>query len=285
MVLITLEQNVTPAATRFAREILSVLKQATLAEITQLGAAAKPKSAPRPAKPPARPAVRSAATRAQDAGKSRGGKLGPMIRWLSIGVRQMIGIAARGHGSSICRSLAARAGCAPSNAAAESNAERQAAEERARAMIVRGSQVPAVTKDGRAPEHGAFESLRYSDAGGLTQFGAYVETLQPGSQSSTRHWHEKEDEFLFVIAGEVTVIENDGAHTLAVGDAAGWPAGVANAHTVVNRSASPCSYLIMGTRLTHDVCHYPDVGRTLFTEGETWRLVASDGSVIKSGRT
>jgi uncharacterized cupin superfamily protein len=125
--------------------------------------------------------------------------------------------------------------------------------------------------------------MRYSEAGGLTQFGAHVETLQPGARSSERHWHEKEDEFLYVLAGEVTIVENDGSHLLHAGDAACWPAGVPNAHTVVNRSSEPCTYLIMGTRPAHDVCHYPDAGRTLYTEGETWRLVAVDGTVIKSG--
>src|SRR5712664_4262100 len=122
-------------------------------------------------------------------------------------------------------------------------------------------------------EYGASEWLRYSDAGGLTQYGAYVVTLQPGSRSSNRHWHEKEDEFLYVLAGEATVIEEDGAHLLHPGDAACWPSGVANAHHVVNRSGAPCSYLIVGTRVTHDVCHYPDIGRVLHTEGETWRIV------------
>ncbi|NUP05361.1 MAG: cupin domain-containing protein [Polyangiaceae bacterium] len=153
-------------------------------------------------------------------------------------------------------------------------------------MIVRKSDVePSADPEGRASKMGVYELLRYSDAGGLTQYGAYMETLQPGSRSSERHWHEQEDEFLFVLLGEVTIVENDGAHTLRPGDAACWPAGVPNAHYAMNRSQAPCSYLIVGTRPTHDVCHYPDAGRVLHTEGETWRLVADDGSVIKSGRT
>lgn len=152
-------------------------------------------------------------------------------------------------------------------------------------MIVRKGTVPADPgTEGRAERLGAFELLRYSDAGGLTQYGAYLETLQPGSRSSERHWHEKEDELLFVVDGEVTVVENDGEHVLRPGDAACWPAGAANAHHAVNRSGAPCSYLIVGTRLTHDVCHYPDVGRVLHTEGDRWRLVAADGTVLKSGR-
>src|SRR5918999_5095665 len=108
------------------------------------------------------------------------------------------------------------------------------------------------------------ERLRYSDAGGLTQFGAYVETLRPGARSSDRHWHEDEDEFLYMLSGEATVIEEDGPHPLHPGDAACWPAGTANAHQVVNRSEWPCSFLIFGTRMLPDVIHYPDLGEVLY---------------------
>ena len=130
------------------------------------------------------------------------------------------------------------------------------------------------------------ERLLYSDAGGLTQFGAYVETLGPGSRFSERHWHEEEDEFLYVISGEVTVIEDDGEHPLGPGDAACWPAGVENAHRVVNRSGAPCTYLIFGTRIARDVVRYPDSGRVQrdFEDG-TWRLErADDGALIKEGK-
>jgi len=123
-----------------------------------------------------------------------------------------------------------------------------------------------------------------SDAGGLTQYGAYLETLQPGGRSSDRHWHEKEDEFIYVVSGEATV-EDDGEHVLHPGDAACWPAGVPIAHQVVNRSQTPCSYLIVGTRVTHDVCHYPESGRVLHTEGEDWRIEARDGKVLAAGKT
>ena len=152
-------------------------------------------------------------------------------------------------------------------------------------MIVRRDQVrDDQGVEGRAAEFGAFECLRYSDTGGLTQYGAYVETLRPGSRSTERHWHEKEDEFLYVISGEATIVEDDGPHVLHPGDAACWPAGAANAHHVVNRSDTPCTYLIVGTRVTHDVCHYPDAGRILYTEGEIWRLHRADGALIKSGK-
>jgi uncharacterized cupin superfamily protein len=137
--------------------------------------------------------------------------------------------------------------------------------------------------ENRAERFGAFELLRYSQLGGLTQFGAYVEALEPGSRSADRHWHEQEDEFLYVLSGEATVIEDDGAHSLRPGDAACWPAGVPNAHRVENRSTALCTYLIVGTRAPRDVVHYPDDGRVLYNEGDRWRLLRTDGTVIKSG--
>lgn len=106
---------------------------------------------------------------------------------------------------------------------------------------------------------GDYMAYPLSDAGGLTQFGAFTEHLMPGSQSSQRHWHEAEDEFLYVLEGEVTVVEDDGEHTLTPGMAACWPRGVANAHTLRNRTAAPVFYLFAGTRLENDRCHYPDI--------------------------
>ena len=151
-------------------------------------------------------------------------------------------------------------------------------------MIVRKAQVSVERgTETQVAQNGAFECRRYSDVGGLTQYGAYVETLEPGSRSSERHWHEKEEEFLYLISGEAILIENDGEHVMHPGDAACWPAGVPNAHHLVNRSTAPCTYLIVGTRPTHDVCHYPDARRALHTEGKTWRMVADDGTVLRSG--
>ena len=126
--------------------------------------------------------------------------------------------------------------------------------------------------------------LHYSDEGGLSQYGAYVETLPPGAPPSQPHWHEREDEFLYVLAGELTVIEDERDFTLQPGDAACWPAGVPVAHTVANRSSAACTFLIVGTRVTHDVCHYPATGRKLFTEGEAWRVEGPAGEVLRSGQ-
>lgn len=138
--------------------------------------------------------------------------------------------------------------------------------------------------DVRVGRDGAREWLHYSDGGGISQFGLYVETLPPGGTTSERHWHEKEDEMIYVLSGELTVIEEDGPQVLHAGDAAVWAAGKPIAHLAENRSTAPCQYVVVGTRVTHDVCHYPDSGRRLFTEGEDWRVEAADGTVVRSGK-
>jgi len=125
---------------------------------------------------------------------------------------------------------------------------------------------------------GAFEALLYSDTGGLTQFGAFVETLEPGARSSDRHWHEEEDEFLYMLTGEATVIEDAGEAVIHPGDACCWPAGVANGHHVVNRSGAPCSYLVVGTRKQDDVVHYSTIDKILIRENGARRLIRRDGS-------
>ena len=119
-----------------------------------------------------------------------------------------------------------------------------------------------VERDADGPPHlGAFEALLYSDAGGLTQFGAFVETLEPGAASSDRHWHEAEDEFAYVLSGEVTLVEDDGEAILRPGDAAAWRAGEPVGHCLRNRSDAPASYLVVGTRARDDRVHYSELDK------------------------
>lgn len=125
---------------------------------------------------------------------------------------------------------------------------------------------------------GAARFQAISDAGGLTRFGAFTETLDPGAQSSQRHWHEAEDEFLYVLEGEVTVVENDGAHELHPGDAACWKAGVANAHHLINRSDRPVRYLVVGTRARDDACHYPDIDLHYWRKDGLRAMTHKDGT-------
>ena len=96
---------------------------------------------------------------------------------------------------------------------------------------------------------------------GITQFGVNRVTLEPGSISSLRHWHEGEDEFVYVLSGELILIDNEGEHALAAGFCAGFPAGAANAHHLVNKSDSPATFMVVGTRKRgQETIHYPDDG-------------------------
>lgn len=105
-------------------------------------------------------------------------------------------------------------------------------------------------------ELGPYSACLLSDAGGLTQFGAFVETLPPGSRSSHQHWHEQEDEFIYMLSGVVTLLEGDTATEMQPGDAATFKAGVALGHCLENRSNADCTYLVVGTRSPNDVVHY-----------------------------
>lgn len=125
---------------------------------------------------------------------------------------------------------------------------------------------------------GHFRAELLSDTGGLTRFGAFVETLAPGAFSSDRHWHENEDELLYMLAGEATVIEDDGPHPLRPGDAAVWKAGVANGHHVQNRSETPCTYLVVGTRAAADRVHYPDLDKLYTRRDGVVTRTRRDGS-------
>lgn len=96
------------------------------------------------------------------------------------------------------------------------------------------------------------QALWISEAGGISQFGAFVEVLQPGHRPSIRHWHSDEDELVYVLSGEIAVVEGEDAVVLRSGDAATFKAGVPVGHYLENRSASPTRCLIVGTRARVD---------------------------------
>lgn len=101
---------------------------------------------------------------------------------------------------------------------------------------------------------------RLGEAVGLTDFGVNLVRLPPGKWSSQRHWHTHEDELVFVLEGEVVLVEDDGDHVLRAGDCAGWKAGVANGHCLQNRGDRDAVYLEVGSRKPdEDECDYPDI--------------------------
>lgn len=101
---------------------------------------------------------------------------------------------------------------------------------------------------------------RLGDAGGLSQFGVNLLTLQPGVWSAQRHWHDVEDEFVFVVSGEVTLVTDKGEELLKAGECAAFPKGVPDGHHLVNKSTAPATVLEVGTRTPGDadMCYYPD---------------------------
>lgn len=124
---------------------------------------------------------------------------------------------------------------------------------------------------------------KLGDAAGLTQFGVNLVTLAPGAQSSHRHWHRSEDEFLYVLSGEIALVEDDGETTLRAGDAAGFKAGKPVGHTVVNRSAEPSVYLEVGTRVDADEVTYTDPAidmKATKEAGGPWRMTRRNGTAF-----
>jgi len=103
------------------------------------------------------------------------------------------------------------------------------------------------------------ERRALGDAGGLTQFGVNLTRLRPGAASAHRHWHEQEDELVYILEGELVLIEDEGETVLGPGDAAAFKAGVANGHHLVNRSGRDAILLEIGTRSATERAHYPDV--------------------------
>jgi len=100
---------------------------------------------------------------------------------------------------------------------------------------------------------------RLGNAAGLTQIGVNLTTLKPGAASAQRHWHLAEDEFIYVLAGEVVLCEDGGELLMRAGDAAGFKAGVANGHCLINRSDRDAVYLEVGTRAAGERAEYPDI--------------------------
>ncbi len=137
----------------------------------------------------------------------------------------------------------------------------------------------------KAPTSGeaGLSTLHLSVAGGLNQFGAYIDTLAPGAWSSHRHWHSAEDEFLYMLSGSATLRDDNGMQDLFPGDAVCWRHGDPNAHHLTNRGDAPCRWIIVGSRAAGDICTYSDDGRRQINASATWRIEAADGSLLKGG--
>ncbi|OCQ92753.1 cupin [Nostoc sp. MBR 210] len=96
------------------------------------------------------------------------------------------------------------------------------------------------------------------NAAGLKNYGVNLVTLAPGSSSSLRHWHTRQDEFIYIIEGEITLVTNEGEQILTPGMMAGFPAGEENGHQLVNNSEQIVVYLEVGDRTPDDEAYYPE---------------------------
>lgn len=116
------------------------------------------------------------------------------------------------------------------------------------------------------------------DAGGLTQYGVNLVTLGPGEWSAQRHWHSHEDEFAWIVSGELVLVTDAGEETLGPGMAAAFPAGCQDGHHLVNRSRADAIYLEVGSRSAMDHCNYPDIDLHLEPDGQgDFRFIHKDG--------
>src|SRR5262249_15349263 len=100
------------------------------------------------------------------------------------------------------------------------------------------------------------ERKRLGNAVGLDQFGVNLSRLKPGAAASQRHWHKDEDELVYMLEGELVLVEDGGETVLRPGDAAGWKAGMPNGHCLINRADRDAVYLEIGSRAAHEVANY-----------------------------
>jgi uncharacterized cupin superfamily protein len=132
-----------------------------------------------------------------------------------------------------------------------------------------------------APVISGREKQRIGDAVGLTQFGVNITRIKAGSASALRHWHEREDEFVYMLEGELVLCENDGETVLKAGDAAGFKAGSGVAHCLVNRTERDAIYLEVGTRAESERVHYPDVDFMMERDASGRRYFRKSGEPIE----
>ena len=121
---------------------------------------------------------------------------------------------------------------------------------------------------------------RLGEAGGLRDFGVNLMTLPPGGWSSQRHWHSHEDEFVYLLEGELALIEDGGETVLHAGDCATFPKGTGDGHHLINKSSAVAVYLEVGSRNPHDLTTYSDID--MMCSNADGRYVHKDGAPYPS---
>lgn len=121
-------------------------------------------------------------------------------------------------------------------------------------------------------------SLRLGDAGGLTQFGVNEVILAPGALSSLRHWHHREDEFVMVLTGECTLVQDAGETVMRPGDCAAFPAGDRDGHHFINHTGQEARFLVIGSKMNPERATYSDVDLEVEMKDGTATFTHKDGT-------
>ncbi len=144
------------------------------------------------------------------------------------------------------------------------------------------STVPATVGSAYPPPFAAAVAARekraLGDALGLSNFGVNLVRLAPGVLSSQRHWHSRQDDFVYVVEGELVLVTDAGEQTLSAGMAAGFPAGSGDGHHLINRSDEDALYLEVGDRSAGDDVDYPDIDMLRRRVDGGPRFVRRDGT-------
>ena len=120
---------------------------------------------------------------------------------------------------------------------------------------------------------------RLGDHAGLENFGVNLTRIEPGGMSSHRHWHLKQDEFVYVLEGEAALVTDAGEEVLKPGMCAAFPAGTKNGHHFLNRSRTDLLLLVVGDRTPNEEAGYPDIDLHLTTDAAgKFRFTHKDGT-------
>ena len=154
-----------------------------------------------------------------------------------------------------------------------------------RMIAVRALDLPSRRGSGYPAPHDVpcRERVRRSlgDVFGLSQFGINLLELAPGAWSSQRHWHERQDELVYVLEGDATVVTDEGETMLSAGMVAGFQAGSGNGHHIVNRSNAVVRLLEVGTRTAEETAHYSDIDMMYREDADTEGYFTKDGRPLK----
>ena len=118
------------------------------------------------------------------------------------------------------------------------------------------------------------------DKAGLTQFGVNRAVLEPGAGTSMRHWHVNQDEFVIIFEGTVTLIDDDGEHQLKAGDCAGFKAGDANGHHIINKSDKVAILFEIGTRTDTETAYYADYDLMVIKKDGEYHFTRKNGEKL-----